>query len=57
MYNSYLAGLVADQRRQQLIDEAAAYRRARMNRVATPSRTHRSTRPIAARLARLIFAH
>ena len=39
MYNSYLTALVADQRRQQLIDEAAAYRRARMNRVATPSRT------------------
>jgi hypothetical protein len=57
MYNSYLTGLVADQRRQQLIDEAAAYRRARMNRVATPSRTNRSTRPRPGRLARLIFAH
>jgi len=57
MYNSYLTGLVADQRRQQLIDEAAAYRRARMNRVATPSRTNRSTRPRLGRLARLIFAH
>jgi hypothetical protein len=57
MYNYYLTALVADQRRQQLIDEAAAHRRTRMNRVATPSRTKRSTRPLPARLARLIFAH
>ena len=57
MYNSYLTGLVADQRRQQLIGEAAAYRRARMNRVPTASRTNRSARPLRARLVRLIFAH
>jgi hypothetical protein len=57
MYDSYLTGLVAGQRRQQLIDEAAAYRRARMNQAATPSRTKRSARPLSARLARLIFAH
>jgi hypothetical protein len=57
MYDSYLTGLVADQRRQQLIDEAAAHRRARMNQAATPSRTDRSARPLPARLVRLIFAH
>ena len=57
MYDSYLTGLVAAQRRQQLIDEAAAYQRARMNRVPTASRTNRSARPLPARLVRLIFAH
>jgi hypothetical protein len=57
MYNSYLTGLVAAQRRQQLIDEAAAYQRARMRQAATPSRTNRSARPLPARLTRLIFAH
>ena len=57
MYDSYLTGLVAAQRRQQLIDEAAAYQRARRNQAATPSRTDRSARPLSARLVRLIFAH
>jgi hypothetical protein len=57
MHDSYLTGLVAAQRRQQLIDVAAGYRRARMNQAATPSRTNRSARPLPARLVRLIFAH
>jgi len=56
MYNSYLTGLVADQRRQQLIAEATEYRRARTGRPAASSRTRRSTRPLRVRLTRLIFA-
>jgi hypothetical protein len=57
MYNYYLTALVADQRRQQLIDEPAAYRRAREGRTATPTRVPRRRSPQAGRLARLIFAH
>ena len=57
MHDSYLTGLVAAQRRQQLIDVAAGYGRARMNQAATPSRTNRSARPLPARLVRLFFAH
>ena len=57
MYNYYLTALVADQRRQQLIDEPAAYRRARESLTAAPSRFSRRRSPSAGRLARLIFAH
>ena len=57
MYNYYLTALVADQRRQQLIDEPAAYRRARESRTATSTRVPRRRSPLAGRLARLIFAH
>ncbi|HVD87843.1 MAG TPA: hypothetical protein VNB91_02960 [Jatrophihabitantaceae bacterium] len=57
MYDYYLTALVADQRRQQLIDEPAAYRRARESLTAAPSRFSRRRSPSAGRLARLIFAH
>ncbi len=57
MYNSYLTGLVGDQRRQQLIVEATEYRRARASRPVASSPTKRPTRPVRGRLARLIFAH
>ena len=57
MYNYYLTALVADQRRQQLIDEPAADRRARESRTATPTGVPRRRSPLAGRLARLIFAH
>ena len=57
MYNSYLTGLVGDQRRQQLIAEAAEYRRARASRPAESSQPKRTTRPLRGRLARLIFAN
>jgi hypothetical protein len=57
MYNSYLTGLVGDQRRQQLIAEAAEHRRARASRPAASSQTKRTTRPLRGRLARLIFAN
>jgi hypothetical protein len=57
MSNYYLTALVADQRRQQLIDEPAAYRRPRESRTATPTRVPRRRSPLAGRLARLIFAH
>jgi hypothetical protein len=56
MYDYYLTALVADQRRQQLI-EPAAYPRARESRTATPTRVPRRRSPLADRLARLIFAH
>ena len=57
MYNSYLTGLVGDQRRQQLIAEATAYRRARESRPVASSPTKRRIRPVRGRLARLIFAN
>ena len=57
MYNSYLTGLVGDQRRQQLIAEAAEYQLVRATRPAASSRTKRSTRPLRGRIARLIFAN
>jgi hypothetical protein len=57
MYNSYLTGLVGDQRRQQLIAEATEYRRARASRPAASRPTKRPTRPLRGRLARLIFAN
>ena len=57
MYDYYLTALVADQRRQQLIDEPAAYRRPRESLTAASTRVPRRRSPSAGRLARLIFAH
>ena len=52
MYNDDLTALVADQRRQQLIDEPAADRRARESRTATPTRVPGRRSPLAGGLAK-----
>jgi hypothetical protein len=60
MYNYYLTALVADQRRQQLIDEPAADRRAREGDRGTdprPASAFAAGRPAGeADLRGLIFA-